>query len=84
MGKTFSDAVQEWREQIAVNLKPSTVLAAESHFSLKRLGNLHPSFLASVHLRGLRKQLDPGLSSKVASAKVYRKHVELAIHRKPW
>jgi len=43
VGKTFSDAVQEWREQIAVNLKPSTVRAAESHFSqhiIKRLGNL--------------------------------------------
>jgi len=43
VGKTFSDAVQEWREQIAVNLKPSTVRAAESHLSqhiVKRLGNL--------------------------------------------
>jgi integrase-like protein len=42
-GKTFADAVQEWREQIAVNLKPSTVRAAESHLSQhieKRLGNL--------------------------------------------
>jgi integrase len=43
VGKTFSDAVQEWREQIAVNLKPSTVRAAESHLSqhiVKRLGNI--------------------------------------------
>jgi len=43
VGKTFSDAVQEWREQIAVNPKPSTVRAAESHLSqhiIKRLGNL--------------------------------------------
>jgi len=41
--RTFSDAVQEWREQIAANLKPSTVRAAESHLSqhiVKRLGNL--------------------------------------------
>jgi hypothetical protein len=43
VGKTFSDAAQEWREQIAVNLKPSTVRAAESHLSqhiVKRLGNI--------------------------------------------
>jgi integrase len=43
VGKTFSDAVREWREQIAVNLKPSTVRAAESHLSqhiVKRLGNI--------------------------------------------
>ena len=36
-------AVQEWREQIAVNLKPSTVRAAESHLKqhvLPRLGSL--------------------------------------------
>lgn len=41
LGKTFADAVQEWREQIAANLKPSTVRAAESHLSShinKRLG----------------------------------------------
>src|SRR5258708_14449158 len=41
-GKSCLDAVQEWREQIAVNFKPSTVRAAESHLSqhiIKRLGN---------------------------------------------
>jgi integrase len=32
-GTTFAEAVREWREQIAVNLKPSTVRAAESHLS---------------------------------------------------
>jgi len=31
VGKTLSSVVGEWREQIAVNLKPSTVRAAESH-----------------------------------------------------
>jgi integrase len=43
-GKTFADAVKEWREQIAVNLKPSTVRAAESHLAHHiepRLGSLH-------------------------------------------
>jgi integrase-like protein len=42
VGKTFSDAMQEWREQIAVNLKRSTVRAAESHLAQhieRRLGN---------------------------------------------
>jgi integrase len=32
-GRTFAEAVKEWREQIAVNLKPSTVRAAESHLA---------------------------------------------------
>ena len=43
VGKTLLSAVQEWREQIAVNLKPSTVRAAESHLKrhiLHRLGSL--------------------------------------------
>ena len=31
LGKTFLMVVNEWREQIATNLKPSTVRAAESH-----------------------------------------------------
>jgi integrase len=42
-GKTLLSAVQEWREQIAVNLKPSTVRAAESHLKqhiFPRLGSL--------------------------------------------
>jgi hypothetical protein len=30
-GKTVQSAVKEWREQIAANLKPSTVRTAESH-----------------------------------------------------
>jgi hypothetical protein len=43
VGKTLSSVVGEWREQIAVNLKPSTVRAAESHLKqhiVPRLGSL--------------------------------------------
>lgn len=43
VGRTLREAVQEWREQIAVNLKPSTVRAAESHLRqhlIPRLGEL--------------------------------------------
>lgn len=44
VGKPLKSAVQDWRDQIAVNLKPSTVRAAESHLThhiLPRLGLLH-------------------------------------------
>jgi len=54
VGKTFSGVVQEWREQIAVNLKPSTVRAAESHLKqhiLPRLGSLHLQELTPKHLQ---------------------------------
>ena len=42
-GRTFAESVKEWREQIAVNLKPSTVRAAASHLTQHiepRMGNL--------------------------------------------
>ena len=48
------EAVREWREQIAVNLKPSTVRAAESHLTQNiepRLGNL---FLQEMIARNLQ------------------------------
>ena len=54
-GKTFVGFVPEWREQIAVHLKPSTVRAAESHLKLHllpRMGSLRlqemPPQLAGV------------------------------------
>ena len=43
VGKTLSTMVEEWRTDVAVNLKPSTVRAAESHLKLHiipRLGSL--------------------------------------------
>jgi integrase len=54
VGKTFSAVVQEWRDQIALNLKPSTVRAAESHLKqhlLPRLGALHLQELTPKHLQ---------------------------------
>lgn len=53
-GKTFAEAVKEWREQIAANLKPSTVRAAESHLTHHiepRLGNF---FLQDMTARNLQ------------------------------
>lgn len=43
-GSTLSDYVEEWRRDVAVNLKRSTVRAAESHLRahiLPKFGNLH-------------------------------------------
>lgn len=71
VGKIFSDAVQEWREQIAVNLKPSTVRAAESHLSqhiVKRLGNLH---LQDMNVRNLQ-----AFVTSTAATGVLRKTIE--------
>jgi integrase len=54
VGKTLLSAVQEWREQIAVNLKPSTVRAAESHLKrhiLPRLGSLRLQELNAKQLQ---------------------------------
>jgi integrase len=53
-GKVFLDAVQEWREKIAVLLQPSTVRAAESHLAqhiIKRLGNLPLQQMNVKHLQ---------------------------------
>jgi integrase len=53
-GKAFAEAVKEWREQIAVNLKASTVRAAESHLAQHiepRLGNV---FLQDMTARNLQ------------------------------
>jgi integrase len=53
-GKTFAEAVQAWREQIAVNLKPSTVRAAESHLSQHiepRLGTLYLQDMTARNLQ---------------------------------
>jgi integrase len=54
VGRTLLEAVEEWREQIAVNLKPSTVRAAESHLKqhiLSRLGSLHLSEMNAKRLQ---------------------------------
>jgi len=71
VGKTLSGIVQEWREQIAVNLKPSTVRAAESHLKqhiLPRLGSLHLSELTARRL--------PAFVTTMAATGITRKTIE--------
>jgi integrase len=71
VGKTFSTIVEEWREQIAANLKPSTVRAAESHLKhhlLPRLGSLR---LQELNVRALQ-----AFVTSTASTGVTRKTLE--------
>lgn len=54
VGKTLSTMVQEWRSDVAMNLKPSTVRAAESHLRqhiLPRLGSSRLQELTAKHLQ---------------------------------
>jgi integrase len=70
-GKTLSTAVQEWREQIAVNLKPSTVRAAESHLKqhiLPRLG--------SLRLQELNAKTLQAFVTTLAATGITRKSIE--------
>jgi integrase len=53
-GKTFAEAVKEWQEQIAVNLKPSTVRAAESHLAQHIEPRLGSFFLQDMTARNLQ------------------------------
>jgi integrase len=53
-GKTFAEAVKEWREQIAVNLKPSTVRAAESHLAQHIEPRLGSFFLQDMTAKNLQ------------------------------
>jgi integrase len=71
VGKSFAHVVQEWREQIAVNLKPSTVRAADSHLRqhlLPRLGSLH---LPELNARQLQ-----AFVTTLASTGITRKTIE--------
>ena len=71
VGKTLSSAVQEWREQIAVNLKPSTVRAAESHLKqhiLPRLG--------SLRLQQLNAKTLQAFVTTLAATGITRKSIE--------
>ena len=53
-GRTFAEAVKEWREQIAVNLKPSTVCAAESHLAQHIEPRLGSFFLQDMTVKNLQ------------------------------
>ena len=71
VGKTLLSAVQEWREQIAVNLKPSTVRAAESH--LKR--HILPR-LGSLRLQELNAKTLQAFVTTLAATGITRKSIE--------
>ena len=70
-GKTLQTAVQEWREQIAANLKPSTVRAAESH--LKR--HILPR-LGSLRLQELNAKTLQAFVTTLAATGITRKSIE--------
>ena len=53
-GRTFAEAVREWREQIAVNLKPSTIRAAESHLARHIEPRLEKFFLQDMTVKNLQ------------------------------
>ncbi len=53
-GKSFAETVKEWQEQIAVNLKPSTVRAAESHLAQHIEPRLGSFFLQDMTVRNLQ------------------------------
>ncbi len=53
-GRTFTEAVTEWREQISVNLKPSTVRAAESHLAQHIEPRLGTFFLQDMTAKNLQ------------------------------
>lgn len=63
--------MQEWREQIAVNLKPSTVRAAESH--LKRHILLR---LGSLRLQELNAKTLQAFVTTLAATGITRKSIE--------
>jgi len=71
VGRTLLSVVQEWREQIAVNLKPSTVRAAESH--LKR--HILPR-LGSLRLQELNAKTLQAFVTTLAASGITRKSIE--------
>ena len=54
IGRTSAESVKEWREQIAVNLKPSTVRAAESHLAQHIEPRLGSFFLQDMTVKNLQ------------------------------
>jgi len=71
LGLTLAEFVQEWRRDVAVNLKGSTTRAAESHLRahiIPRLG--------SLHLTGITTKAVQGFVAHLASGGRSRKTVE--------
>jgi integrase len=75
VGKTLSTMVQEWRSDVAVNLKPSTVRAAESHLIrhiLPRLGSSRLQELNAKHLQAF--------VTTIAATDITRKTIRNVLH----
>jgi integrase len=70
-GRTFAAAVKEWREQIAVNLKPSTVRAAESHL----MHHIEPR-LGTLFLQDMTVKTLQAFVTSTAATGVTRKTLE--------
>ena len=66
-GSTLSDYIEEWRRDVAVNLKRSTVRAAESHLRahiLPKFGNLHLTEITTKTVQGFVAYLASGGRSR--------------------
>jgi len=66
-GLTLTEFVDEWRTNISVNLKDSTVRAAESHLRahiIPKLGNLHLTEITTKAVQGFVAHLAGGRSRK--------------------
>jgi integrase len=66
-GLTLSDYVQEWRRDVAVNLKGSTARAAESHLRahiIPKLGSLHLTQITTKAVQGFVAHLSGGERSR--------------------
>ncbi|HKW64359.1 MAG TPA: tyrosine-type recombinase/integrase [Candidatus Acidoferrum sp.] len=67
IGLTLTDFVEEWRRDVAVNLKGSTTRAAESHLRahiIPKLGNLHLTEFATKAVQGFVAYLASGGRSR--------------------
>ena len=71
LGLTLADFVEEWRRDVAVNLKGSTTRAAESHLRV----HIVPK-LGSLHLTEITTKTVQGFVSYLASGGRSRKTVE--------
>ncbi len=63
IGLTLTDFVEEWRRDVAVNLKGSTTRAAESHLRahiIPKLGNLHLTEITTKTVQGFVAYLASG------------------------
>lgn len=86
-GSALSDYVEEWRRDLAVNLKRSTVRAAESHLRahiLPKFGNLHLTEITTKTVQGFVAYLASGGRSRKAVENVLLTLSSLLKTAKAW